>query len=315
MAYDLSGKLVIGISSRALFDLELENTIHTEQGVDAYSAYQRAHEEEALKPGTAFPLIKALLQLNTLIEGRHLVEVVIISRNSPDTGLRAFNAIAAHKLDITRAAFTGGETIARYLQPFKVDLFLSREAADVQDAINGGVAAAQLYAAPADYVAPASQIRIAFDGDAVLFSAESERIYKEKGLDAFASHEHRLRRKPMADGPFTKLLHKLSLIQEQLREHFPKGQCPLRIAIVTARNGPAHARVIHTLRTWGVDIDEAFFLGGLPKNEILKAYGAQIFFDDQHDHVQPASAVVPSARVPYVGGDLQPAKRARASKV
>jgi 5'-nucleotidase len=314
MAYDLSGKLVIGISSRALFDLELENNIYKDEGVSAYSQFQRAHENEALQPGTAFPLIKALLQLNTMIPDQHLVEVVIISRNSPDTGLRAFNAIAAHKLDISRAAFSGGASIAPYLKAFKVDLFLSRDASDVQDAIDGGVAAAQLYAAPADYVSPDHQIRIAFDGDAVLFSPESEHIYKEKGLDAFASHEHRLRHKPMGEGPFTELLRKLSHIQMQFRERFPTEACPVRIAIVTARNSPAHSRVIHTLRAWNVDIDEAFFLGGLSKSEVLLAFGAQIFFDDQHDHVEPASALVPSGRVPYKGGVLKP-KRVRAAKI
>ena len=313
MAYDLSGKLVIGISSRALFNLELENDIYKTEGVGPYSQYQRAHENEALLPGTAFPLIKALLQLNTMIPEQHLVEVVIISRNSPDTGLRAFNAISAHKLDISRAAFSGGASIAPYLKAFKVDLFLSREAADVQDAIDGGVAAAQLYAAPADYVAPDHQIRIAFDGDAVLFSPESEHIFKEKGLDAFALHEHRHRHKPMGEGPFTELLRKLSHIQMQFRERFPEQDCPVRIAIVTARNSPAHSRVIHTLRAWNVDIDEAFFLGGLSKTEVLQAFGAQIFFDDQHDHVQPASALVPSGRVPYKGGVLKP-KRTRSAK-
>jgi 5'-nucleotidase len=312
MAYDLSGKLVIGISSRALFDLELENTLYQEEGVSAYSLYQRAHENEALLPGTAFPLIKALLQLNTMIPDQHLVEVVIISRNSPDTGLRAFNAIATHKLDISRAAFTGGASIAAYLKAFKVDLFLSRDASDVQDAINGGVAAAQLYAAPADYVSPDHQIRIAFDGDAVLFSPESELIYKEKGLDAL--HEHRHRHKPMGEGPFTELLRKLSHIQLQFRERFPQEDCPVRIAIVTARNSPAHSRVIHTLRTWNVDIDEAFFLGGLPKSEVLLAFGAQIFFDDQHDHVQPASALVPSGRVPYKSGTLKPKRVVKSGK-
>ncbi len=181
MPYDLSDKLVIGISSRALFDLEAENAIYDEQGVDAYAEYQRAHENDPLQPGTAFPLVKALLRLNDLIAERRLVEVVVISRNTPDTGLRAFNAIAAHKLDISRAAFTGGGATAPYLQAFKIDLFLSRDTGDVQEAIDAGVAAAQLYAAPLDYSAPDNQIRIAFDGDAVLFSAESERIFAENG--------------------------------------------------------------------------------------------------------------------------------------
>ncbi len=300
MAYDLTDKLVIGISSRALFDLEHENGIYQSRGVAAYAEFQRAHEDEPLVPGTAFPLVQALLGLNALIPGRRLVEVVVISRNSPDTGLRAFNAIEACKLDITRAAFTGGEPIARYLQAFKVDLFLSREAADVQAAIDGGVAAAQLYDAPAGYRAPDGQIRIAFDGDAVLFSPESERIFKQKGLQAFIRHEQRHRHKAMAEGPFAKLLLRLAEIQQQ----FEPGQCPVRIAIVTARNSPAHTRVIHTLRAWNVSIDEAFFLGGLPKDQVLAAFGAHMFFDDQEVHVETAAAVVPSGRVPYKGGAL-----------
>mgnify|MGYP001039229943 FL=1 len=311
MPYDLSDKLVIGISSRALFDLEVENAIYDQQGVDAYAQYQRDHENDPLQPGTAFPLVKALLQLNELIPERRLVEVVVISRNTPDTGLRAFNAIAAHKLDISRAAFTGGGPTAPYLQAFKIDLFLSRDTGDVQEAIDAGVAAAQLYAAPLDYSAPDKQIRIAFDGDAVLFSAESERIFAEKGLEAFARHEQRHRKKAMKEGPFAKLLLALSAIQKQ----FPPKQCPVRIAIVTARNSPAHQRVIHTLRTWNVTVDEAFFLGGLNKAEVLQAFGAHMFFDDQEGHVQKAAVVVPSGRVPYKGGTLEGARAARGRAV
>ncbi|WP_050476401.1 5'-nucleotidase [Herbaspirillum rhizosphaerae] len=300
MAYDLSGMLVIGISSRALFDLEHENAIYDTEGVTAYSDYQRQHENDPLEPGTAFPLVKALLQLNTLIPDRRLVEVVVISRNSPDTGLRAFNAIETHKLDISRAAFTGGEPIVHYLEAFKIDLFLSRDKSDVQAAIDGGVAAAQLYTAPTNYVAPENQIRIAFDGDAVLFSRESEQIYAEKGLEAFVRHEQRHRNKAMKEGPLAKLLFALAEIQKQ----FTPETCPVRIAIVTARNSPAHKRVIHTLRTWNVTVDEAFFLGGLPKADVLHAFGAHMFFDDQEGHVELASAVVPSGRVPYEGGTL-----------
>lgn len=310
MAYDLSDKLVIGISSRALFDLEHENAIYATQGVAAYTTHQRAHENESLRPGAAFPLVKALLGLNEKLPDRRLVEVVVISRNSPDTGLRAFNAIEAHKLDITRAAFTGGEPIAPYLQAFKVDLFLSRDAADVQQATDGGVAAAQLYDAPPEYRGPADQIRIAFDGDAVLFSPESERIFKTKGLDAFIRHERRHRHKAMAEGPFAKLLLRLSEIQQS----FTPQTCPVRIAIVTARNSPAHTRVVHTLRDWNVSIDAAFFLGGLPKDRVLEAFGAHMFFDDQEGHVALASTVVPSGWVPYKGGALVPAKRRTAAR-
>ncbi|WP_059413786.1 5'-nucleotidase [Cupriavidus basilensis] len=310
MAYDLTDKLVIGISSRALFDLEHENGIYQSQGVAAYAAYQRENEDQPLLPGTAFPLVEALLGLNSLIPDLRPVEVVVISRNSPDTGLRAFNAIETHRLDITRAAFTGGAPIARYLKAFKVDLFLSREAADVQAAIDGGVAAAQLYDAPAAYRAPPGQIRIAFDGDAVLFSPESERIYKEKGLEAFIKNEKRHRHKALAEGPFAKLLLRLA----QIQAHFPPGESPVRIAIVTARNSPAHTRVVHTLRAWNVSIDEAFFLGGLPKDQVLQAFGAHMFFDDQEGHVELASAVVPSGRVPYQGGELGSSKTRRRAR-
>lgn len=302
MPYDLEDKLVIAISSRALFDLEHENAIYEAQGVDAYAQYQRQHEEEPLKEGTAFPLMKALLRLNTLIEGRRFVEVVVISKNSPDTGLRAFNAIEAHQLDITRAAFAGGSDVTSYLKAFKVDLFLSRDRSAVQEAIDRGVAAAELQAPPENARFPENQIRIAFDGDAVLFSPESERIYKEHGLEAFIRHEHENRHKTMAEGPFAKLLLSLATLQKQ----FPRDQCPVRIAIVTARNSPAHARVIHTLRAWNVHVDEAFFLGGMSKTEVLEAFGAHMFFDDQESHVSSAAGVVPSGKVPYETGTKMP---------
>jgi len=306
MAYSLDDKLVIGISSRALFDLEHENGIYEADGVAAYAAHQRANEDVPLKPGSAFPLVEALLHLNTLIPGQTLVEVVVISRNSPDTGLRAFNAIEQHKLDISRAAFTGGSpSIVQYLMAFEVDLFLSKSATDVQEAIDGRVAAAQLYDLPPNYQAPKNQIRIAFDGDAVLFSPDSEHYFKQYGLEKFLRRERRLKRKAMGRGPFAKLLVALSILQQK----FPPDQRPIRIAIVTARNSPAHARVIHTLREWYVSVDEAFFLGGVPKDKVLQVFGAHMFFDDQDTHVKAASSVVPAGKVPYEGGQLRASKR------
>lgn len=298
MPFDLSDKLVIGISSRALFDLEAENTLYENEGLNAYSAFQRSHEDQPLKQGTAFPLVEALLRLNTLLPSRQLVEVVLMSRNTPDTGMRVFNSIEHYALPITRAAFSGGQPIASYLQSFKVDLFLSKSTDDVQAAVDAGLAAATLYAPPEVHAAPHEQIRIAFDGDAVLFSPESERIFKEQGLDAFQAHEEAHRFESMQEGPFTKLLVLLAKLQQQ----FPAQKCPVRIAIVTARASPAHARVVHTLRTWGVSVDEAFFLGGVAKDEVLAAFGAHIFFDDQDIHLTSASRVVPSGRVPYRGG-------------
>jgi len=296
LPYSLDRKLVIGVSSRALFDLETENRIYEEEGLEKYSAYQIEHEKDILKPGTAFPLIKALQKLNA--DGRELTEIIVMSRNSADTSLRIFNSIEHYNLNITRAALVSGASISPYLGAFKTDLFLSANESDVQDAINANVAAGIICSnddLPIDPNEDISQIRIAFDGDAVIFSDESERIYKEKGLDAFAEHEQANAKNPMSKGPFANLLKTLSLIQQQ----FPKETSPIRTALVTARNAPAHERVIRTLRAWDIRIDEAFFLGGIEKSKVLKAFGANIFFDDQTVHTDSASKLVPSARVPY----------------
>lgn len=328
MAYDLSHLLVIGISSRALFDLEKEAQIYDEQGLDAYIQYQLAHEDEILQPGTAFPLVKGLLALNRQMPSEHstmgdrLVEVIVMSRNSPDTGLRIFNSIHHYGLDITRAAFSGGEPLAPYLDAFDVDLFLSKSRSDVQAAIDAGVAAALLYNPPVQPQTPIAsevpsvqdvsdvqdacsahtpqnlvidKLRIAFDADAVLFSEESEAIYRTQGMEAFYENERNNADKPLQEGPFAKLLKTLSLVQQE----FDPDDAPVRVAIVTARSSPGHERVIKTLRAWGVRVDAAFFLGGVSKDQVLKAFGAQIFFDDQEVHLGLTSAVVPSGWVPY----------------
>lgn len=301
MPYDLSKPLVIGISSRALFNLEQENKIFEEQGVYAYEKYQVEHENEILQKGSAFQLVKAFLNLNNKSEER-LVEVIVMSRNNPNTSLRIFNSIEDYELDITRAALTSGAKIAPYLKAFKTDLFLSANAEDVQAAINSGIAAGRILTgvAHADSKRKIDQIRIAFDGDAVLFSAESEKIYQKQGMQAFAEHERDNANNPMEKGPFANFLTTLSRIQELF---INSDAQPVRTALVTSRNAPAHERAIKTLRNWGVRIDEAFFLGGVSKTEVLAAFGAHIFFDDQDVHTEPASTVVPSATVPYRDGD------------
>ncbi|HHT96298.1 MAG TPA: 5'-nucleotidase [Clostridiales bacterium] len=291
MAYDLHNKLVIGISSRALFDLELENNIFNEKGLNKYESFQVKHENISLEEGTAYALVKALLNLNKKFD-EPIVEVIVISRNSPETGLRVFNSIESKNLGINRAAFTGGEEIAKYLSAFDVDLFLSKNELDVQEAIDAGFAAALIYDVPNEFTPDDKEIRIAFDGDAVIFSEESEIIYKTKGLEEFLDHEKANAEKALPDGPFAKLLKTLSTIKQK----YPQM---LRIAIVTARNYPAHKRVILTLRQWNVDVDAAFFLGGVEKKAVLKAFNAHIFFDDQDVHVKPASENIPSGRVPY----------------
>lgn len=294
MAVSFENCLVIGISSRALFDLDKENELFEQQGLQAYTTYQIEHENEILAPGSGFPLVKALLKLNELGKD-HLVEVIIMSRNSADTSLRVFQSIDHYGLDITRAALAGGRELSPYLNAFAVDLFLSADAQDVQNAVNNGIAAGQIYTGAA-MKREIEEIRIAFDGDAVLFSDEAERIYQEQGLEAFAQHEHEMAHQALPEGPFAKFLKTLSHIQAQSPYH----QTLIRTALVTARNAPAHERVIRTLREWNVRIDEAFFLGGMSKKDVLEAFGAHIFFDDQTSHLDPASSVVPSARVPYI---------------
>ena len=297
MPISLEDKLVVGISSRALFDLEAENKIFEEQGLDAYCKYQIEHENDILKPGAAFPLIKALHNLNC--DNKHLTEIIIMSKNSADTSMRIFNSINHYGLDISRAALISGMPIAPYFEAFKTDLFLSADENDVQEAINANIAAGIICSHESLPINPSEeipQIRIAFDGDAVIFSDESEKIYKEQGLQAFAEHEKNNASKPLPEGPFAKLLKTISFVQKQFDD--PK-KVPIRTALVTARNAPAHERVIRTLRAWNVRIDEVFFLGGVEKAQVLKAFGANIFFDDQSVHTDSASKLVPAARVPY----------------
>ena len=222
-----------------------------------------------------------------------------MSRNSPNTSLRIFNSIDHYGLDITRAALSGGGAIASYLKAFETDLFLSAHRPDVQEAIDSGIAAGMILTGKPLDRGPTGQIRIAFDGDAVLFSADSERIYQHEGLDAFAAHERRKADEPMEKGPFANFLMTIAHIQSRFAD---RESAPIRTALVTSRGVPAHERAIKTLRQWGVRVDEAFFLGGVSKQKILSAFGAHIFFDDQPAHAEPASEFVPSAVVPYAAG-------------
>lgn len=276
-------------------NLEEENSIYEEKGLKAYSEFQITHEKDILKPGKAFPLIKALHKLNA--EERYLTEIIVMSRNSADTSLRIFNSIEHYGLDISRAALVGGARISQYLNAFKTDLFLSANEADVQEAINANIAAGIICShsdLPIDSNKEIEQIRIAFDGDAVIFSDESEMIYQEKGLKAFAEHEHQNAQNPLPEGPFAKFLKTLSIVQQQFQEE----TVPIRPALVTTRNAPANERVIRTLRAWNVRIDEAFFLGGIEKSQVLKAFGANIFSMIKQ-YILILIQLVPSARVPY----------------
>ena len=298
MPYDLKTPLVIGIRSRALFDLEAENRIFETQGLKAYEEYQVLHEKDILPKGPAFPLVRAFLELNQL-QPERLVEVIIMSRNSPNTSLRIFNSIDHYGLDVTRAALSGGAPVAPYLRPFETELFLSAYRPDGQDASNSGSAAGMILTGTSPERDPSGQIRIAFDGDAVLFSPDSERIFQTEGLPAFEAHERENADVPMEEGPFANFLMTIAHIQSRFAD---RESSPIRTALVTSRNAPAHERAIKTLRQWGGRVDEAFFLGGGSKQEVLSAFGAHIFFDDQPAHAEPASKYVPSAVVPYAAG-------------
>ena len=284
--------LVIGITSRALFDLDDSHKIFEDQGLEAYREYQISNENKILNPGQAFPLVKKLLNLSRELKGEKSVEVVLLSRNSADTGLRIFNSIEHHNLDIKRAAFCGGNSPHTYAKSFGAHLFLSTEFSDCKLALRSGVAAARIIPTGVAKTRE-SQLKVAFDGDAVIFSEESQEIYDSQGLDAFDRNEKNLANKPLLGGPFKPFLSEL----HRLQNLFPQSECPIRIALVTARSAPSHERVIRTLRDWKIRIDESLFLGGLRKAEFLKVYQADIFFDDQEENCGSASEEVPTGQV------------------
>ena len=288
--------LKVAISSRALFDLEESHQLFEQQGLEAFSAYQRQHEDDPLVPGIAFPLVRKLLALNIGCEPEQpRVEVILLSRNSADTGLRIFNSIQHHKLAITRATFTSGEPVWPYIQPFGAQLFLSANPESVRFALENGIAAATILPAKAPEQR-FDQLRIAFDGDSVIFGDEGERVSQEGGLAAFHQHETERAREPLSGGPFRSFLDAL----HHLQASFPAGeQSPIRTALVTARAAPAHERVIRTLREWGVRIDEALFLGGRAKGPFLRAFGADIFFDDSQHNIESAREHVAAGHVPH----------------
>lgn len=292
MSTDISKKLVVAISSRALFNLNQSNAVFEQKGIAHYEQYQIDHESETLEPGVAFPLVQKFLNLN---KSEDLVEVILISRNSANTGLRVFNSIQHHNLNITRAAFSGGKSPYKYIQAFGADLFLSANPQDVKNALNAGCAAATIIPNNDQHnITHAEELKIAFDGDAVLFSDEAEQIYQQEGLHAFSENEQQAANRPLSGGPFKGFLSAL----HSLQNHFKENACPIRTALVTARQAPAHERVIKTLRAWNIRIDEVLFLGGLEKGQFLRAFAADIFFDDQKGHCESASQYVATGHVP-----------------
>ena len=285
--------LVIAISSRALFNLEDSHRVFKEEGLDAYQQYQISKEDLPLEQGDAFLLGQKLLGLNKLLD-ESPVQVILLSRNSADTGLRVFNSIQHYGLDISRAAFSGGDSPYRYISAFNSHLFLSTDGADVRRALESGVAAATILPSEKS-VTPNEKLKIAFDGDAVLFSDDSEKIFKNEGLEAFTENEKEAANEPLSGGPFKPILAAL----QQIQMAFPPGESPLRTCLVTARAAPAHERVVRTLRAWNIRIDESLFLGGLDKGEFLRAFDADVFFDDQEGHCESTRNHVATGHVPH----------------
>lgn len=291
--WETTKPLVVAISSRALFNLDDSHAVFESKGLEAYAKYQISKENEDLEPGEAFQLVKKLLALNADETNHQGVEVILVSRNSADTGLRIFNSIEHHGLDIERAVFTNGESRFRYMKAIGTDLFLSGHAEDVRKALSEGFAAAMIMPG-AQNRQHRDQLRVAFDGDAVLFNDEAEKVYQAEGLEAFSEREKQHADTPLPDGPFRPLMQALQNIQSA----YPIENNPIRTALVTARSAPAHKRVILTLRKWGIRIDEALFLGGKPKGPFLAAFGADIFFDDQQVHCDSAREHVATGHVP-----------------
>ncbi len=305
MGQSFENSLVIAISSRALFDMTESHEVYAKQGVDAYCQYQIEHENETLNPGVAFPMVKKFLALNDTPDtgdthnhnapqnnrAGQYVEIVLISRNSADTGLRVFNSIEHYGLDITRAVFTGGQAPYRYVKPFNADLFLSADPIDASQALAAGCAAATILPSQMDN-RDSGKLKIAFDGDAVLFSDEAEQVFQNHGLVAFSENEKQAANQPLLGGPFKNVLIALHRIQQN------HPQSPIRTALITARGAPSHERVIKTLRAWNIRIDEIFFLGGMDKGEFLRTFDADIFFDDQRGHCESARQYVPTGHVP-----------------
>jgi 5'-nucleotidase len=299
MPYSVEGKLVVAISSRALFDFEDENRVFEAEGEDAYIALQFARLDVPAREGVAFPLVKKLLAFNTAKAQR--VEVVILSKNDPVSGLRVFRSAAMSGLPLERGVFTRGRSPFRYLDSLKANLFLSANETDVMSALEAKCPAARVYPESAQAASRhAGEVRVAFDGDAVLFSDEAEAVYQRDGLEAFTRHETAHALQPLPPGPFKPLLEALHRLQSE------KGlSMKLRTALVTARSAPAHERAVRTLMEWNIAVDEAMFLGGLDKGAFLKAFEPDFYFDDQRGHIESARLHVAAGHVPFGVANLR----------
>jgi len=302
MAYPIEKKLVVGVSTTALFDLEMEDSIYKNEGLSKFKQYQEEHKEEPLSKGLAFPFVKRFLNINNIYPKEQPVEVVLLSKNSPETGLRVFNSITYHNLNITRAAFTSGKNPCDYIPAYNISLFLSTDKTDVDGAINknypaGVILKTTMHDDPSD-----TELRVAFDFDGVLADDSSEKINQEAGLLQFQEHEIQYKDEPISAGLMKDFFTKLSGFQKMETEKMekdPKYNKILRTSIVTARNVPAHERAINTLKSWNVDVDEMFFLGGIEKKRILSILKPHLFIDDQRSHLDLSLEDVALVHIPF----------------
>ena len=300
MGFQIEQKLVVAIASSALFDLGKADRVFREQGEDAYREYQREHEDEVLERGVAYPFVKRLLSFNRSRDDAP-VEVVLLSRNDPDTGLRVFNSIEAYGLDITRAAFLSGGAPFRYIPDFNASIFLSANADNVEEAIMAGYPAGLVLDSVINDDSDDVELRVAFDFDGVLADDAAEQVFRSDGIEAFQRSESEQVNVPHNEGPLQELLVKIARLQEleKVRAAAAGDYEPrIKVAIITSRNAPAHKRVVTSLRAWGITIDQTFFLGGMDKSRILRTFRPHIFFDDQKLHLDGATEVAPCVHVP-----------------
>jgi len=302
MPYPIHEKLVVAVASSALFDLSHSHEVFVSQGEEAYREHQRARDSEILLPGVAFPFIKRLLGLNDPAKNDEPVEVVLLSRNDPDTGLRVMNSIEHYALPISRAAFVRGRDPFRYVNSFNACLFLSADESNVKEAVMAGLPAGRVLASNYTDDPDDRELRVAFDFDGVLVDDEAERVFQVEGLSGFHQAEARRALEPHNPGPLKRLLEEIGKIhrRELTRAQEDSSYTPvIRTAIITSRNAPAHKRLVTTLRAWGIEVDETFFLGGMDKTRILSEFKPHLFFDDQIGHIDPAAGTVPSVHVPF----------------
>lgn len=303
MPYDLTNRLVVGVASSALFDLAESDAYFREHGEAAYREYQDEHIDDTLPSGVAFPFIKRLLQLNDLRPGDPLVEVIVLSRNDPSTGLRVMRSVAEYGLSISRAVFTQGKAPYEYIGALQMSLFLSGNRPDVDNAVRAGFPAGHVLPSQAAYDESDRSLVVAFDFDGVLANDDSERLYRTSdGLDTYLQHESNYKLDALGEGPLKPLLADLNTIQklEDAKRLANPGYAPrLRIALVTARSAPAHERAVRSLRKWGVNVNDAFFLGGIKKAKVLEVMRPHIFFDDQAMHLDGAARFVAGVHIPY----------------